>query len=301
MAQSVYEQITNKVIESMEKGVCPWHQPWQNVLGGNALAISYVSRKPYSFINQLLLEEGEYITMNEIKKIAGAKLKKGSKAHQVFGFFRSFKNKKDGSYTNEEPNEDVKSEFNTIWNMRYFNVFSINDCEGIEPHGTTDAKPLFEHKNDIANAEDVINAYKEREGKNGFAFHNIKSNSAFYSPKDDKVVVPSKGQYKELTEYYSTAFHELAHSTGAESRLARKGVCDFDHFGSHQYSQEELVAELSSAMMLGVLGIDCTKTFNNSVAYLQSWIEKLKNDPKMIVWASSQAEKAVKFILNGKK
>ena len=296
---SVYEQITNRVIESMEKGVCPWHQPWQNVMGGNALAISYVTRKPYSLINQLFLGEGEFITMNEIKKIEGARVKKGSKALQVYGFFRSYKNKEDGSYTNVEPTAEDKDEWNTIWNMRYYNVFNVLDCEGIEPKGMSDAKPLFEH-GEITNAEDVIDAYREREGKGGFTFHNVKSNRAFYAPKEDKVVVPSKSQYKELAEYYSTTFHELTHSTGAEKRLARKGVCDFDHFGSHQYSQEELVAELGAAMMLGVLGIDYTKTFDNSVAYLQSWMEQLKNDPKMIVWASAQAEKAVKYILNGK-
>lgn len=301
---SVFEMVTERVLEQMAKGIVPWQKPWASVFGGcngDGLAISYTSRKPYALINQFILPCGEYITLNEINKLGGH-LKKGSKSHEVYGFFRSFMNKEDKTFTTSiDANEDA-DDYRLVWNMRYFKVFNVEDCEGIEPKGVKDATPLFTHSEDIVDAESVITAYVEREGKGGFTFHNNKSsNSAFYAPREDKVVVPCKAQYKNIVEYYSTTFHELTHSSGAEKRMNRKGITDFDAFGSHQYSQEELVAELGSAMMLGVLGIEDTRTFNNSVAYLQSWSRKLKDQPKMIVYAAAQAESAVKYILNGTK
>jgi len=114
---------------------------------------------------------------------------------------------------------------------------------------------------------------------------------------EDKVVVPMLEQYKTASEYYSTTFHEFIHSTMKESRCNRQPECGFAFFGSHAYSREELVAEMGAAMLCSNFGIDDSKTFNNSVAYLQSWIKALANDPKMIVWAAGRAEKAARYIL----
>ena len=111
------------------------------------------------------------------------------------------------------------------------------------------------------------------------------------------VVVPKMSQYELIEEYYSTTFHELTHSTGHESRCNRKAETKNSHFGNKSYSREELVAELGSAMLCHFAGIDSDKAFKNSVAYIQSWLKALKNDNKMIVWASSRAEKASKYIL----
>lgn len=100
-------------------------------------------------------------------------------------------------------------------------------------------------------------------------------------------------------EFYSTLFHEMTHSTGAAIRLDRLSSTAF--FGNEDYSKEELVAEIGSAMLSSVAGLNTEKTFNNSVAYLQSWLRVLKNDPRMIVSAASKAEKAVDYILYGIK
>ena len=128
-------------------------------------------------------------------------------------------------------------------------------------------------------------------------FQEMKSNKAFYSPASDKVVVPLKEQYQNINEYYSTTFHELTHSTGHKTRLDRLENGVVAAFGSETYSKEELVAEMGSANILNILGIETQQTFKNSAAYIQNWLQVLKNDNKFIVSAASKAEKAVNFIL----
>ena len=106
------------------------------------------------------------------------------------------------------------------------------------------------------------------------------------------------GQYDIPAEYYSTTFHELTHSTIPASRCDRVRENANAFFGNADYSREELVAEIGSAMLCNRTGIDVDKAFRNSVAYIHCWLKSLKDDPKMIVWAAGRAEKAAKFILN---
>ena len=106
-----------------------------------------------------------------------------------------------------------------------------------------------------------------------------------------------KEQYKVINEYYSTTFHELTHSTGHKSRLNRLETGAVAAFGGTEYSKEELVAEIGSASLMNLLGIETVKTFRNSAAYIQSWLQVLRNDNKFIVSAISKAEKAVNYIL----
>ena len=104
-------------------------------------------------------------------------------------------------------------------------------------------------------------------------------------------------QYALAEEYYSTAFHELTHSTMHAARCNRQSESAITRFGDSAYSREELVAEIGSAMLCNRIGIESEKSFRNSAAYIQSWLKALKNDNKMIVWASKRAEDAAKYIL----
>ena len=106
-----------------------------------------------------------------------------------------------------------------------------------------------------------------------------------------------KEQYQEISEYYSTTFHELTHSTGHKNRLNRLESGAVASFGTETYSKEELVAEIGSASLMNLLGIETIKSFRNSTAYIQNWLQVLRNDNKFIVSASSKAEKAVNYIL----
>ena len=121
------------------------------------------------------------------------------------------------------------------------------------------------------------------------------SDRAWYRPSSDTVGMPSLPLFNSAEEYYSTLFHELAHSTGHQSRIGREGIEQLNTFGSESYSKEELVAEMGAAMLCGVTGIAPT-TISNSAAYLNSWIERLRGDSQLIISAASAAQKAADYI-----
>jgi antirestriction protein ArdC len=121
------------------------------------------------------------------------------------------------------------------------------------------------------------------------------SDKAWYSPSRDVVGMPARRLFHSSEEHYSTLFHELAHSTGHAKRLHRD---DFDNpvsFGSESYSKEELIAEMTAAMLCGIAGIE-QKILENSAAYLKTWIVRLRSDSRLLVSAASQAQKAADFI-----
>lgn len=287
--KNIYEMVTDRIIEKMKGGIIPWHRPWN--LAGNAedCAISYTSRRPYSLLNQFLLgEAGEYLTFKQIQD-AGGSIRRGEKSKFVV-FYTMVKLTKDGQRT--ENDDEADKEYPVL---RYYNVWHIRQTEGIASKVAADAATPC--PDPVNAADNAILAYLMRETT--LKFQNDKpSNEAYYSPSLDKVVVPMMSQYKRASEYYSTTFHELVHSTMTESRCNRMGENKNNHFGSSDYSREELVAEIGSAMLCSNFGLgEDVKTFNNSVAYLQGWICALANDPRMIVWAAGRAEKAARYIL----
>ena len=285
----VYQMVTDRITAQLEQGNIPWHKPWTGVSAEDGGAINYVSRHPYSLINQMLLgKPGEWLTWKQVEELGGT-VKKGAKAGIVV--FYTKLTIEDKTLLNPETGEP---ETRTIPYLKYYHVFHLDDCEGI----TSKIVPSDEPKTEpIEAAEKVIADYLSRQPK--LRFHNDKpSNRAYYNLTLDEVVVPMLSQYKIPAEYYSTTFHELTPSTIPESRCDRKAENERSFFGNTEYSREELVAEIGSAMLCNRVGIEAEKAFRNSVAYIKSWLEALKNDPKMIVWASSRAEKAAKFILN---
>ena len=296
MAQktNVYQMVTDRIIEKMKGGIIPWKKPWHLVGGAEEFAISYGSRRPYSLLNQFILgEPGEYLTWKQIEE-AGGKVKKGEKARFVV-FYSMVDGKKTEVIKPEDGGEEEIREKKFRYPLlRYYNVWHINQTEGIESK-VKPGEPI-PCPDPINAADAAITDYLMRETSLKFQ-NNKPSDRAYYSPSEDKVVVPMLEQYKVASEYYSTTFHEFIHSTMAESRCDRKPEAGFSFFGSHDYSREELVAEMGAAMLCSNFGIDDSKTFDNSVAYLQNWIQVLANDPKMIVWAAGRAEKAARYFL----
>lgn len=291
---NVYQMVTDRIVEQMQKGIIPWQRPWTGLGIADGGAINYVTRRPYSFLNQILLgRPGEWLTFNQIKERGGS-IKKGAKAGIVV-FYKTYTIKKAKRTDENGEQTDVNVyEEHDIPLLKHYHVFHIDDCEGIE----SKIEPNVEtsHLEPIERAEEVINGYLSRE--ESLKFTNDKpSNRAYYSPSADAVVVPMMSQYEIVEEYYSTTFHEFIHSTMPKNRCDRTKENRVASFGSEDYSREELVAETGSAMICSVLGIDCEKAFKNSVAYIQGWMKALKNDNKMIVWAASRAEKAARYIV----
>lgn len=288
---NVYQMVTDRIIAELEKGIIPWQKPWAGASLADGGAINYVSRKPYSLLNQLLLgRAGEWLTFKQIQD-KGGKVKKGAKSEYVV-FFKMMRSRVK-AIVDSDGNEIEPARLKIVPVLRYYHVFYINDCEGIESKAEEE---LIQENEPIEAAENVINGYLEQEP--ALKFDNKKlSDRAYYSPCSDSVVVPMLSQYEIVEEYYSTTFHELTHSTAAPTRCNR--ACDIKvaAFGSQDYSREELVAEMGAAMLCQHVGIDCDKAFKNSVAYIQGWLSHLKNDNHAIVWAAGRAEKAAKYIL----
>lgn len=281
----IYKMITDRICEEMAKGIIPWERPWTGAkMDGSSMAISYTSRRAYSFLNQMLLQEpGEYLTFNEIKKLGG-KVLKGEKARMIVFYTQA-------KFT--KTNADGEEEIITYPLLKYYNVFHLNQTTGIKSKIVPGE--VVEVESD-ARCEEIIANYLSI--AKGLKFTNdIPSNRAYYCPSTDSMVVPMPSQFPHAAEYYSTTFHEFVHSTMKKDRCDRVKENEDSFFGNHAYSREELVAEMGSAMLCAIGGVETEKTFKNSVAYLQSWIKHLKNDTKMIVWAASRAEKAASFIL----
>lgn len=276
----VYEMVTDRIVAEMEKGHIPWKKGWH---GGRSGAYNRVSLKPYSLLNQLMLKHQDaYITFNQAKSMGGH-IKKGAKAEKVF-FWKMLEKDKGEKDDSGNPLKDK------IPILKYYSVFWIGDTIGIKPPSDEELKQL----ETVKAPEDIISGYI---GAGGPKFFNqTPSDSAFYRPSTDEVHVPMLGQFDDANEYYSTVFHELTHSTGHKSRLARETI-GVAAFGSENYSKEELVAELGAAMLCNIAQIETPETFKNSTAYLENWLQALKNDKTLIVSASGKAQKAVDYIL----
>lgn len=272
----IYEMITERITRELKKGKVPWLKPWT----GSAGALSRQTGKPYSWLNQLAMPAGEYATFNQIKK-EGGKVNKGAKSYPIV-FWKL--------YTKEVENAEGETEEKTIPVLRYYRVFNIEEDTDLEPKRTVEN---IETAHTIDELERVKNGYIN---KYNIGFTEEEGDRAFYVPALDSVTVPKMEQFPKTAEYYSTVFHELAHSTGHKSRLNRLNMTA--HFGTCDYSREELVAELTACGIMHEMGEETSSSFRNSTAYIQSWLKALENDSKMIVWASGRAEKAFDMIMS---
>jgi antirestriction protein ArdC len=274
---TVPEIITENVIKQLEQGVAPWRQQWSTSIPRNL-----ISKKPYRGLNVFLLATQGYgspywLTFNQAKQL-GAHVRQGEKSTLV-SFWKFNEYEKENRQTGETENK-------TSALLRYYRVFNIEQCEGLVALHGDDRKPV----NPIAKCESIANQMRNAP--------RIEQHSrAFYRPSADIVGMPSRNCFESPEAYYSTLFHELTHSTGHTLRLNRFEKNSTDHqFGSESYSKEELIAEMGAAMLAGMAGISQV-TLSNSASYLQSWIERLKSDSRMIISAASHAQKAADYIL----
>jgi antirestriction protein ArdC len=271
---STYEVVTESIIKQLESGAAPWRKPWRTELPANL-----VSKKEYRGINIFLLASQGYgsrywVTYRQARTLGGS-VKKGEHGSKVV-FWKIDEYQKENKETGEA--EDRKSIL-----LRYYNVFNLEQCDGIKsPEPSRFILP-------IKQCESIINSMP-----NPPRF--VRDSRAFYRPSNDSVGMPSRWAFDSVEGYYSTLFHELTHSTGHPSRVGREGIMDHNPFGNEDYSKEELIAELGAAMMCGVAGIE-SETLDNSAAYLRSWIKRLRSDSRLIVSAASQAQRAADYIL----
>ena len=273
----VYTMITERIIAKLEQGLIPWHKPWS---GSNG-AISHTTGKPYSLLNQILLEgrRGEYLTFRQAQK-EGGHVRKGEKS-SIIVFFKFLEN----------VDEDT-GEFKSVPYLKYIPVFHTDQCEGIAPRFIASQPINTGHASADDQAEQIIQDYVHR---SGVKLIHRQSSEAFYRPSTDEVVLPLREQFDDTAEYYSTAFHELTHSTGHPKRLNR--ITEKTAFGSDRYSKEELCAELGASYLVNCVGLETPDSFKNNAAYIQHWLSVLKEDKLFLVSAAGKADKAVHLIL----
>ena len=284
MMADTYQMVTDRIISELEAGYIPWHRPWCSV---NAGAFNRVSGRQYSLLNQMLLKHsGEYASFNQWTKLGGH-IRKGERSE--FVVFWKWQDEDDAETSDDE--EDAASDERKRHPiLKFYRVFHISQVDGVEP--LVEKQDLYD-TDPIDEAERLFTGYVEREG---IRLDQELSNEAYYSPASDGIHLPCIQQYERAEEFYSTAFHEAIHSTGHETRLNRSGLQKVA-FGSDVYSKEELVAEIGSACVMNMLGIETTTSFRNSAAYIQGWLKALRSDRRMVVSAASQSEKAVRFML----
>lgn len=274
--KNMYEVINNMIMEKLQCGKMPWKQTWNNF----GPARNYVSKKPYRGINALILNNTEYeyplfVTFLQVKELGGY-IKKGSKSIEVI-YWKTLE------FENDEKIKRIPF-------LRYYNVFNVDCVEGLK------LKLPTSYVNDpIGSCEMIINDMPSKP----VIEHG--GDEPYYSWREDRVKVPYRENFILSDEYYSTLFHELAHSTGHETRLNREECIKPTVYGSRDYCKEELVAEIATSFLCGEAGIS-NNTLNNSAAYIQFWLERLthllREDDKAFVRASAQAQKATDFILN---
>lgn len=271
-----------RIIELLETAeLPPWRKTWKG--GVDGLPRNGVSDRPYNGLNRWMLlmapyESPLFFTPSQIKKLGG-NIKKDEKSWPVY--FWKFPTKEDQAAG--------KRPF-----CKGYKVFNLAQTEGMDLSKIKSIKDDAEESGDEINpieaCESVVNGYI------GPKTEHIEQR-AYYNPMFDKINMPRMETFSSAEEYYSTRFHEMAHSTGHKDRLNREAVAkSAAMFGSHEYSQEELVAEFTAAMLSSTCGI-ASATIENSAAYVKGWHKRLKKDPECLVMASRQANKAYHYII----
>lgn len=289
---NLYEEVTNKIISMIQQGVAPWRRTWSTY----GLARNYGTDHIYTGINLILMNNTMhpipyFLTFNQVKE-QGGRIKKDAKAEKVIYFDVYYKDGNDKTLTKEEAIQRRKNgeEIQILKFIKYYNVFAIEDIEGIEFEiPEMELKP----NEKIARCESIIENMPKRP-----ELRQINANRACYAPELDFVNMPAIEQFESAEYYYATFFHELVHSTGHASRLKREEVMNPQKFGGIPYSKEELVAEMGASFLCSSVQIDYDNIVENSASYLAGWLKVLKEDSKFIFQVASEAQRAADYILN---
>lgn len=280
----VYQIITNRIIEQLAQKIVPWRKPWTDA----GYPQNLITKLPYRGINTWLLaslgySQNYFLTSRQATAI-GASIKKGERGHMV-----TFWKRQEKKQSSDEHNQQENGTRQQISVLRYYLVFNIEQCENIPE--TLGVSVSESGHSPIALCDEIV----ARMPQCPAIIHG--KGEAYYNPRKDEIHLPKQESFTAAESYYCTLFHELIHSTGHQSRLNREEITDPTKFGSEKYSIEELTAEIGACYLNSAAGI-IDKEFDQSVAYIKSWIEALRNDKRMIIYASGRAQKAVDFILN---
>lgn len=281
MSNTVYQIVTDQIIAQLDKGIIAWKKPWKPSQEPRNMK----SGRPYRGINRFLLAATDFNSpfWGTKKNIVGqgGTIRDGEKG-TIIVFWKPY-----------EVECNLTGEVEKRFMFRYYRIWNADQCDGLD-HLKQEESDEGEKISPIDAAEKVSRRYLENGGP--MLVHG--GDRAYYQVMGDTVKMPEMDSFHTADGYYSTLFHELGHSTGHPLRLNRPGIAEFDGFGSHQYADEELVAEFTAAFLMAETGIEGEETTTQSIAYIQSWREKLADDPRLVVFAAQRAQKAADMILD---
>ena len=269
--RDIEQEVTDKVIAQLEKGVAPWRKSWAT---GEGLALRE-NGQPYRGYNQFILSMSGYaspfwFTYKKASELGG-QVRKGEKGTSIH-FFKPL------AITDKDTGEDKK-----IPLMKFYSVFNAEQIDGLPEKFFPKPVERTEVERD-AGAEEYI--------KNIPAVIRHGGGSAFYSPSTDFIQVPDASAFDSMGDYYSTVLHELAHWTGHKTRLDRDLR---NSFGTKDYAREELCAEASSAIICAHLGLEAEPREDHA-SYIKEWLDVLKDDKTALRKAFAKAQKVVDFL-----
>ena len=285
MSNEIYDQITERVLAALDRGVIPWRKPWRADLEAPR---NLASGRFYRGINVWLLllagyETPFWLTFRQALALKG-NVRKGEHGSQIIFWKRIEVPHKGQLDTVDDPDAPRTR---TIPIMTAYTVFNAAQCDNIAVPDI----PFYVNNDPIEGAEEIVAGMPlppelawDGRGR------------AYYLPSEDTVHLPTRASFESAEAVYGTMFHELAHATGHPSRLAREGIEKFDHFGSDRYGREELCAEMAAAYLCGEAGL-APALLDNTSAYIRSWMSTLKTDTRAVVTAASRAQHAADYIL----
>jgi antirestriction protein ArdC len=284
----VYMEVTNQIIEALEQGVKPWECPWQK----NAAALPLrVTGDSYRGINHVLLNlkawaqgyrNPVWMTFKQAQDLGGM-VRKGEKSSLVVKY---------GTFEAKDEAREGETKDKTRGYLKAYRVFNVQQIDGLDDQFPTpdEAAPLATRP--IEQLSHIAANMVERMGV-GYAEGGDR---ACYVPSLDKVHMPELPKFKAAELFYSTLFHELSHATGHKRRCDRTKDKAGSKFGNAVYAMEELVAEISSAMVGAQLGFQ-PGHIEDSAAYVQSWLKVLRDDKRAIVKAAAAAQRSADYLM----
>jgi antirestriction protein ArdC len=288
--RDIYAEVTSRVLTALEQGVVPWRRPWRierHAYDNRYTHFNLASKKPYRGVNTLLLDltaatagyrSPYWLTFRQALTLGGA-VRSGEQSTMIV-FWKQLV---------IATEDDGEAKPRRIPLLRHYNVFNIEQCDSLAdrippPPERAPFEPIEVARLLLAGMPDppcVVHG----------------GSRAYYRPASDTVGLPEPECFHTREAYYATSFHEHIHATGHPRRLARKEITEIVEFAGPGYSREELVAEMGAAFLCASAHIDAPALQTNTAAYIASWMSKLSEDPRLLITAAGQAQRASDFIL----